>query len=140
MWFNSIMTWLLNSRLHGLLSNVMMLIRFRGRRSGKEYRIPVNYLQTGDLLLTTSFKERTWWRNLRGGAEVTVCLRGQERSAFSEVVESQEEVAAKLEMFIAKSARSARFLGIELDAAGKPTRDSLLKAAQSRVVISTRLR
>ncbi len=42
---------------------------------------PVNYVRDsardGDTLLITSKADRTWWKNLRGGAPVTLFMNGK---------------------------------------------------------------
>jgi hypothetical protein len=67
MWYNSMMKWILRSPLHGLISKSTMLITYTGHKSGKLYTIPVNYVRDEDVLSVTSYRHRTWWRNLRGG-------------------------------------------------------------------------
>jgi hypothetical protein len=76
MWYNGPMAWLLRSPLHRLVSKNMMLLTYLGRKSGKRYDVPVSYVQDGDGFSVTSMRERTWWRNLRGGAGVRVQLAG----------------------------------------------------------------
>lgn len=76
--YNPMVSWLLRSPLHGLMSNSTMLITFTGRKSGKTYTTPVNYVWDDDhTLLAVSRTDRLWWRNLRASAPVKVCLRGQ---------------------------------------------------------------
>ncbi|MBA3948035.1 MAG: hypothetical protein H0X37_26240, partial [Herpetosiphonaceae bacterium] len=41
---NPMMTFILYTPLHRLLSNALMLLTFRGRKSGKRYTIPVGYM------------------------------------------------------------------------------------------------
>lgn len=60
MWYNSIMKWILRSPLHGLINKSIMLITYTGRKSGKVYTIPVNYVRHGGLLSVTSYRHRTW--------------------------------------------------------------------------------
>ena len=74
--YNPIVSWLLRSPLQGLMSTSTMLITFSERKSGKTYTTPVNYVQDDHTLLVVSPKDRLWWRNLRGGAPVTVFVRG----------------------------------------------------------------
>ena len=76
MWYNTIMKWVLCSSLHGLLSKNIMLITFTGRKSGKVYTLPVNYVRDGDVFSVVSFRHRTWWRNLRGGAPASGSTQG----------------------------------------------------------------
>jgi deazaflavin-dependent oxidoreductase (nitroreductase family) len=139
MWFNPIMSAILKSPLHGLLSRSTMLITVRGRKSGRTYTTPVNYVRSGDELVTVSFKKRSWWRNLRGGAAVKVRLEGKDCEAHAEVAEGPAEVAAGLEALVRASPRYARYLGVGLDAAGRPEPGSLERAAADRVVIRARL-
>lgn len=47
-------TLLLRSPLHGVLRDSVLLITFRGRKSGKAYTTPVNYLHEGDTILLTT--------------------------------------------------------------------------------------
>jgi len=140
MWYNNIMVWLLRSPLHGLLSGNMMVINYTGRKSGKAYRLPVSYLRLDDTLLTISFKNRTWWRNLRGGASVTIHLQGKDVSARAEVVEDDQGVVDGLRAFIGKSQQAARMLGVKLDESHQPEPESLHQAAKARVVVLTKLR
>jgi hypothetical protein len=138
MWFNPIMASLLRSPFHGLLSRNTMLITVRGRRTGRRMTTPVNYVRRGDELLTVSFRSRTWWRNLRGGpTPVELLLAGARRAGQATVVENEPEVEAGLADLIARSPGAARFLGVRLDAAGRPNAADLAHAARPRVVIRT---
>ena len=74
---NTFVGGILHSPFHGLLSKHMMLITFTGRVSGKRYTTPVNYLFIGDVIYVVSLRDRTWWRNLRGGGPVTLRLNGE---------------------------------------------------------------
>ena len=77
MWYNSIMSAVLRSPLHGMLSKNMMLITVTGKKSGREYTTPVSFTRQGDDLWVISKRERTWWRNLIGGAPVRLELKGE---------------------------------------------------------------
>jgi hypothetical protein len=69
MWYNPIMLWLLRSPLHGMLSGNTLVITYTGRKSGKVFSTPVNYVRDVEVLWTVSYRRRTWWRN--GGLTVT---------------------------------------------------------------------
>ncbi|MFL7868219.1 MAG: nitroreductase/quinone reductase family protein, partial [Anaerolineales bacterium] len=47
-----------------------MLITVTGRKTGKKYTTPVGFYRDGDSLWIISSRDRTWWRNLQGGAQV----------------------------------------------------------------------
>jgi F420H(2)-dependent quinone reductase len=71
---------LLRSPLHRLASDRFALITYPGRRSGREYTIPVLYRDKGDeVTIAVGWPERkVWWRNLTGeGGPVELVVRGQ---------------------------------------------------------------
>jgi deazaflavin-dependent oxidoreductase (nitroreductase family) len=92
---NGTVKFLLRSPLHGLVSNRVMLITVSGRKSGRLYTTPVNYVRDGDTITVVSRSHRTWWRNLRGGAPVAVRVRGEDLKGVAEVVVDDKEAVAK---------------------------------------------
>lgn len=90
---NPLMKALLRSPVHWLVSDAVLLITYRGRRSGRTYTTPVGYEELDGTLYVTSQTDRVWWKNLRGGAEVEVRLRGDRRVGHAEVIEDNEAVA-----------------------------------------------
>jgi deazaflavin-dependent oxidoreductase (nitroreductase family) len=136
---NPILAALLRSPLHSAVDRSMMLISVTGRRSGKVYTTPVNYIRDGDSLTVISTRERTWWRNLRGGAEIDVFLLGQARPARATVAEDDAPVAEALGRVLARDQAYARFLGVRMRPDGTAEPNDLLRAAGSRVAVSIRL-
>jgi deazaflavin-dependent oxidoreductase (nitroreductase family) len=143
MWFNPIIQWLLRSPLHFLVSQNMMLISYTGRKSRKRYTTPVNYLRMsdeyGEYLATTSQKDRLWWRNLRGGAQVRLRLQGKERTANAEVIEDEQDVAQNMLAFFQQAPHMARYFKLALDANGKPLPEDVAQSTRDRVFVKTRL-
>lgn len=139
MWFNPIMEWLLKSPLHPIISQNTMLVTYKGRKSGKTYTTPVNYVRDGQVLTTTSYRHRTWWRNLRGGAPVTVRLQGKDLKAHADVIEDDEGVTTHLLAYLGQAPKVAKYFGVALDADGQPDQDDVATAAKERVIIHTRL-
>ena len=135
MWYNKFMIWILRSPLHGMLDKSTLLVTVSGRKSGRQISTPVNYVRSGDTLWVTSTRQRTWWRNLRGGASLSVRLGGAERRAVGEVFESDSEVADGLRTYFKAAPQVARYYQVQLDADGQPVPEDLARAAQSRVVI-----
>jgi deazaflavin-dependent oxidoreductase (nitroreductase family) len=136
---NSFMAWLLRSPLHGFISRNFMLITFTGRKSGKTYSTPVNYVRDGDDLWVTSFRERTWWRNLRSSAPVTVHLAGQDLKGSGEAFTAENDVTTKLSAYLQKVPQVARYFNVALDATGQPNRDDVMRAAHERVMVRIHL-
>ena len=143
MWYNGIMKWLIGSPLHFFVSSNMMLITFTGKRSGKTYTTPVNYFTAEDYngayYATTSLAERKWWRNLRGGARVSVRIKGRELKAQAEAFESQEQVAQGIVEFLRKNPKYSKYFDVTVDENGEPDRDQAFKHADGKVLIKTRL-
>jgi deazaflavin-dependent oxidoreductase (nitroreductase family) len=138
MWYNPFVKQLLHSPLHGLVDNSVMLVFFNGRKSGKPYTVPVNYVRDGEDLWAISYRQRTWWRNLRGQATISVCVQGHEQRGRAEVIERDEEVAAALLAYLRKVPQFARYFSVQLDPDGEPNHDDVARAAQGRVMVRIR--
>lgn len=132
---NPIIAAMLRSPLHGLLSRSTMLVTVTGMKSGKAYTTPVNYVRQGNTLYTLSSRQRSWWRNLRGGAGVTLVLQGKEIRGTGTVIETDQGVANALSHYIKLAPGFTRYLGIRMDNQGKPDTEDLLNSARSRVVV-----
>jgi deazaflavin-dependent oxidoreductase (nitroreductase family) len=129
---NSFVILLLRSPLHPMLSGSTLLITVTGRKTGRQLTTPVNYYRDGDTLWVVTQRDRTWWRNLRGGAPVQLRLRGQAVSGMAEIVLDPEAVARQLGRYVQEIPMSARALGIHV-VDGEPNAEDLNRAAQSRV-------
>jgi deazaflavin-dependent oxidoreductase (nitroreductase family) len=139
MWFNPFMTWLIYSPFHRLLSKNFMTLSYTGRKSGKSYQVPVNYTRQGDRLVTFSYRERTWWRNLRGGALVVLRLEGNNVSATSRVMENDAEVTEALTTYLSQTPQMAKYFQVKLDSSGAPDFEDIKQTASDRVVILTQI-
>ena len=135
---NSFISFLLRSPLHRMMSGSTMLITVTGRKSGRPITTPVNYYQEGETLWVISNRERTWWRNLKGGAPVKLRLRGQEVDGFGEAVLVESEVAAQIGEYVRHLPISARSLGVHMQA-GQPDPADLSRLAQERVMVRINL-
>ena len=136
---NPVLSLLLRSPLHAMAGGSLMLISVTGRRSGRMYTTPVNYLRDGVSLMVTSHRSRTWWRNLRGGADVGLHLQGHARRGHATVEEDDSSVAQALGKIVASQPAYGRFLGVKIRPDGTPDPGDVLSAARSRVVVRVRL-
>jgi deazaflavin-dependent oxidoreductase (nitroreductase family) len=135
MWYNPLLIAILRSPLHPLLSRNMLVITYTGRKSGRVYRTPVNYVRDGARLLTSSYRSRTWWRNLRGGAPVSLRVQGREVKATGQALEDEAAVVEALSAYLKHQPGLAKYFKIGLDADGQFKRDDVARAAQERVMI-----
>lgn len=111
---NDIMSWVLRSPFHGLLSSSMMLITITGRRSGRAITTPVSYIREGDTLWITSNRDRIWWRNLQGGANVKLLLRRKLVNGFAETEMDSKAVEGHLTRYLFFMPQAARSMGIRM--------------------------
>ena len=94
---NPIVTRVLRSPLHGLLSRRLLLLGYEGRRSGQYYETPVLYRETDDgIVVLTPTTHTTWWRNFEDGHPASVLLRGRWRDGVGTVVTDADAVTTQL--------------------------------------------
>lgn len=139
MWYNPMMIWLLKSPLHGMISRGVMLVSVTGCKSGRTISTPTNYLRAGNTLWVISWRERKWWRNVRGGAKVQVLLAGQNLEGRAVIIEDEKSVAQNLFDYYRKIPQNAKYVHIGLDAAGLPILADCERAAQKMVVVKVDL-
>lgn len=62
---NGVMIPIMNSPLHWIFSSRLVMLKFKGRKSGKEFVTPVGYSKFGDtfFIALTETHNRQWWRN-----------------------------------------------------------------------------
>jgi hypothetical protein len=71
---NPLMRRILRSRYAGRMGRSLLLLRFRGRTSGRWFETPVGYAREGNRVVMVTSPTYRWWRNLVGGADVAVRL------------------------------------------------------------------
>lgn len=135
--YNPIVSWLLRSPLHALMSNSTMLITFAGRKSGRSFTTPVNYVWDDHTLLVVSPRERLWWRNLRGGAPVTVYVPGQTLQGTGHVFEGEDAVKEGGLLTVLRMVPAYRgYWRVELDEKGQLNDpQDLLRVARSNALV-----
>jgi hypothetical protein len=102
---NPWMKWLLRSPLHSIVSGRIVLIEFIGRKSGKTYRTPTMYAPTSDGIVISTSRDYRWWRNLSGGAQVCLWLRGHERRGIADVSLEANDIDAALRVIYPNASR-----------------------------------
>lgn len=135
MWYNPIIERLLKSPLQFLISGSIMLITYRGRKSGRQFTTPISYLKVNDTLMTISSRERVWWRNLRNGGDATLRLRGSEVAARADVIEDRVHVAQALLGYFRHAPGRSKSFGVKLNAEGTPEMAAIQRLAEEKVVV-----
>jgi deazaflavin-dependent oxidoreductase (nitroreductase family) len=94
-----------------------------GRKSGRQYAIPVAYTRRdGTLLVGTQFP---WVRNLRSGESVHIRLLGKRRPADVEVLTDESGVVEQFAAMARDNHAFANFNKIGLDEHGEPRPEDL---------------
>ncbi len=94
---NRVISAIVRSRMHRLLSGTVVLLRYHGRKSGNTYTIPVQYARSDGELILFGMKaaKKQWWRNLGARSDVEVLLQGVWRPATARVVAGDETLARR---------------------------------------------
>jgi hypothetical protein len=127
---NALISVLLRSPLHRLLSDSTLILSFTGRKSGKIYTFPVGYYQLKRDTLTL-IPLHGWWKNLRSSVPITIWLKGRKYSGTAEAFQGDEATINELQQLIAGSANLMRVYMIERDTEGNPDAEHISQVARS---------
>lgn len=113
---NTCVSTLLRSPFHRLLSGSTDLIRFRGRRTGREITMPTQYAERGEdvVLLVGRPEDKTWWKNFRTARDLDVLIRGRWSPMTARAVvgaDEPTEIGPLLDAYLARFPRAQRTLG-----------------------------
>jgi deazaflavin-dependent oxidoreductase (nitroreductase family) len=119
---NKVVKGLLRSPLHPVLSRTVDVVGYTGRRSGRRFSTPTQYVASGDdvIILVGHPETKTWWRNFRDAHDLDVLVRGRWRPMTARAIVGAEEpdaVAPLLDAYLNRFPKAARTLG-----ASAPTR------------------
>ncbi len=131
---NKTMKFVLRSPMHRVVSNYLTLITFTGRKSGKTYTTPVSYYQKDGQICI--FTHANWWKNLQGGAPVTLRLRGQDIQGMAEpVAEDKQAIANALAAHLQKNQFDAKFYKVTIDDQGIPLKEDVDEAVKTVAMV-----
>jgi deazaflavin-dependent oxidoreductase (nitroreductase family) len=134
---NDFMSWVLRSPFHGILSGGMMLITVTGRRTGKKYTTPVGYYREDGYLWVITSRDRTWWKNLCGGAEVDLLLKRKPVAAYAETDLDENAVEARMYDYVKHVPQAAKPLGIRIEN-GIANAEDIARTAKDRLFVRIR--
>lgn len=133
-WVNRMMKFTLRSPFHGSVSQSIMLLTFKGRKSGKTYTTPVRYVRAESRV--TCFTREPWWKNLQAGAPVTLRLKGRDvNGVATPITDDNIAITTSLQHFLSEFPSDAKFYNVKLDTIGKPMAQDIHTAAQSTIMI-----
>jgi deazaflavin-dependent oxidoreductase (nitroreductase family) len=135
---NDFMAWVLRSPFHGMLSNGMMLITVTGRKTGTTYTTPVGYYEEGGYLWIITSRDRSWWRNLQGGANVKLLLKRKPVNGFAETELEGEAVEARMYEYVKHIPQAAKPMKIRVEN-GVANAEDIARTAKDRLFVRIRL-
>jgi deazaflavin-dependent oxidoreductase (nitroreductase family) len=135
---NDFMSWVLRSPFHGMLSSGMMLITITGRKTGKTYTTPVGYYEEGGCLWVITSRDRTWWRNLQGGAQVKLLLKRKPVYGIAETELDDKAVEKRMFEYIRHIPQAAKPMKIRVENK-TPNAEDIARTASERLFVKIKL-
>jgi deazaflavin-dependent oxidoreductase (nitroreductase family) len=133
---NFVVRVLLKSPLHFLMSDSVLLINYRGRKSGKKFSTPVRYLDTGACFRCVTSEEVQWWRNVQANPAVTLLVSGANHSCSATILErNPTRVQELLSEFLAVYPQDAVYQDIRLNPDGSLNSDDLIAASHKAILV-----
>lgn len=113
---NTVVAGLLRSPLHRLLSGSTDLVRYTGRRSGRQFVTPTQYAPRGDdvLILVGRPEVKTWWRNFTTDGDIDLLVRRRWLPMTARAVIGADDpvtITPLLNAYLERFPRAARTLG-----------------------------
>lgn len=149
MWFmnkivNPLVRLILRSPLHKLMSDTLLVITCCGRKTGREYSLPVQYAQAGNIIYIVPGmpENKTWWRNLKEAAPVRLTVRGQALAGKAVVLKpdsDSETIVEGFGLYLRRFPAMAKVFAIQAEASGSFKAEELRQAAMKAVVIRVEL-
>lgn len=137
---NPLMRRLLDSRLAGPMGKNLLLLRYRGRKSGRTITTPVGYVRDGDRVVIVTSPTYRWWPNFVGGAEAELRLpEGWRRGLVEVLMPDDPRYDETVALQVAKRGPGMlRGFGLELDDDGLLSVDAKATAtAKAHLVLVT---
>lgn len=126
----------LHSPAHFTFSDSVLLIKYKGRKTGKSYEIPVRYVEQNGLIQCYTDKRAGWWPNLRDNSDVTLRLRGRDiRYSTRVLTDDMEKLKSELHKYLTKFPDDAVYHDVRLDSNGNPLESDIAISAATAVVI-----
>ena len=138
LWFliNPVVAFLARSPAHFLISHQVLVIQFKGRKSGKQYLVPVSYHEHESCYTCVTLRSNIWWRNLKEVSHTKIWLKGSLNDAQIDLEFNNDQVVeSTLRDLVTNNKVDAYFANIKLHKDGSPHSDDLAQAAKIHTVL-----
>jgi deazaflavin-dependent oxidoreductase (nitroreductase family) len=136
--FNPLIAGVLHTPLHRFFSRDLLVLEYRGRKSGREYRKPLAYVEHGGSLYVFARKGMSdWWRNLATGTSVRVLYRGAWRIATCAIEDAKSPaILPRFRDFLTRNPSTAPVVyDVGLDAGRKPREADLAQRIGETAIV-----
>ena len=138
LWFliNPVVAFLARSPLHFLISHQVLVIQFKGRKSGKQYLVPVSYHEHESSYTCVTLRSNIWWRNLKEVSHTKIWLKGTLKNAQIDLEFNNDQIVENtLRDLVTNNRVDAYFAKIKLNKDGSPHSDYLIQAGKIHTVL-----
>ena len=138
LWFliNPVVAFLARSPLHFLISHQVLVIQFKGRKSGKQYLVPVSYHEHESSYTCVTLRSNIWWRNLKEVSHTKIWLKGTLKNAQIDLEFNNDQIVeSTLRDLVTNNRVDAYFANIKLNKDGSPDSDDLIQAGKIHTVL-----
>lgn len=138
LWFliNPVVAFLARSPLHFLISHQVLVIQFKGRKSGKQYLVPVSYHEHESSYTCVTLRSNIWWRNLKEVSHTKIWLKGTLKNAQIDLEFNNDQIVENtLRDLVTNNRVDAYFAKIKLNKDGSPDSDDLIQAGKIHTVL-----
>jgi hypothetical protein len=115
-------------------SRNLMLITFTGRKSGRIFTTPVRYLKHDQRIRCFTSSDNQWWRNVRGGAYVSLRVEGRTIRCWAEAI-TGDPVRPALADFLLHFPQDAPYYDVQVNAKGSAVEADLDRASAQTVMV-----
>ena len=136
---NPLVVMIARSPIHLLVSTQILVTQFNGRKSGKQYRVPVSFHKNKNTYTCVTLRSNLWWKNLIDLERADVWLKGRLVNVGVELEYQDDElVKSNLRHLVSGNAIDAFFAKVKLNKDGSPDENSLDDAAKLHAVLKFR--
>jgi hypothetical protein len=113
---NAVVSSILRSPAHRLLSRAVDLVRYRRRSTGEQVSTPTQYARIGDdlIILVGRPDSKRWWHNFRTDHDLEVLVQGRWREMTGRAIVGNDEpdaIAPLLSAYLERFPKTSRLLG-----------------------------
>lgn len=133
---NPMIACVLKSALHRVGSKRLLVLQYRGRKTAKQYTIPLSYVMHADCVYCVT-RDTHWWKSAVAAESVTIWLRGQPVNVRAERAPADSTgTRSAFSSFLADNPGTAKLLyGVRIDRHGEPDPSDLAREIQRSNVI-----